>query len=80
MAKRTRSSRNRQNSKAKPPLAADETRVIFARHPAVLLEQVYAMTAQLPEATHQLTIITDLPGGLGEWVAAILSPMVTDGD
>lgn len=80
MAGRKRSGRKAQKPQAIPPLAPDETRVIFARDPAVLIEQVYAMTAQLREPTHQLTIVTDLPGSQGEWVAAILSPVVTNGD
>lgn len=80
MARNKHRGRKAQKPQAIPPLAPDETRVIFARHPAVLIEQVYAMTEHQREPTHRLSIVTGLPGTGGEWVAAILFPIGQGGD
>lgn len=82
MARRKRPSRKQRKPEPVQALARDETRVIFAKDPAVLFAQVHAMTSHLVEPTHEISIVTDLPGTSGEWLAAILYPMISvpDGD
>lgn len=75
MARGKRFGRNAGQRQAIPPLAPDETRVIFAQHPSVLIEQICAMTEHLTEPTHELSIVTGPPGSGSQWLAATLSPI-----
>lgn len=80
LRRQDRLGRKRRQPAPIPPLSPDETRVIIARHPAVLIEQVYAMTEHQREPTHRLSIVTGLPDTGGEWVAAILFPIGQGGE
>lgn len=80
MVRRKRQSRKQRKPEPVQALAVDEVGILVARHPASLIQQLYALTENLPEPTHRLTFVSGPPGT--DLVGAILFPLiwVTDGD